>query len=117
MVGRSAEGVLSLVNGVRNELPGMPVLKPVIDLGALLAGGDHSGKPHLGQMLGHRGRRLPGLLGKGVDGKFAAAKGQDQPHPGGVRQHGKDFNRQLHVLAVGAKSASTTICIHTQILS
>ena len=50
-------------------------------------------------------------------GHFAAAQRQDDPHPRGVGQHGKDLNGQLHVLAVRCQRASVLICIHAHIVS
>jgi hypothetical protein len=50
-----ANRVFRLVNGIGNELPGMPVGKAVVDLGSLLVCGDHPSEPHLGQVLGNGG--------------------------------------------------------------
>ena len=110
-----AEGVFGLVNGVGHELPGVPVLQAVVDLGAFLAGGDHARQPHLGQMLGDRSRRFPGLFGQHVDGQFTVAQCQDEPDPGGVGQHGKHLHGQLDVLAVRGERASLVTVSYTHL--
>ena len=112
-----AERVFGLVNGVRDELPGMLILQSVIDLGALLTGGDHPRQPHLGKMLGDAGRGFAGYFGERVDRKFPFTQGENQPHPGGVGQHGKDLHRKFHIFAACRQLASITICIHTQIVA
>lgn len=109
--------MLGLMDGVGNKLPGVTIGEPVVNLRALLPGGNHAGQAHFGQMLGHGSRGLSGFLGQRIHRQLAITKGKDQPDPGGVRQHGENLDCQLHILAVGPKRARLRICIHTQIVA
>ncbi len=99
---------------IHHKLAGMIILQPVKNLRALLPRRDHATQPHLGQMLGNGGSRLPYPLSQGVDRQLTLPQGKDQPDPRGIGQHGKHLDGELNMRTV---DLNLHICIHMQIVS
>ena len=117
VAGSAAQGVFGLVDGIGDELTRVLVLEAVVDLRALMAGGDDAREAELGEMLRDGGRRLVDDVGKQVHRELTMiAERQDDPDPGRVGEHREHLDGKLDILAIRRPSENLLICIHTQIM-
>ena len=83
---------------------------------AVLAGGNRTAEPHLGEMLRHRGVRLVDDRGELVDAQFAVAECQNDADPGGIRERRKHLDVEFDAPTIRKAAETRAVYIHAQIL-
>ena len=115
---RFPERVLGLEDRIGHELSRVLVLEPVEHPLSVLAGRHDTGQAKLGEVLRDGRRGLVHNVGQVVHRQlFDVPEREDDPHPGGIRQHREDLDGQFHILAVDLPTANRLIRIHTQMLT
>ena len=116
VAGNTGSGVFGVEDGVGDQLPHVLVVEAVKDRGALASGTDQTRHAQFRQVLGHRRGGLPDVTGEVADRHLTAAQRPQHLHPRGIGEHAEDLDDQVDLVIGQPPSASTFICMHTQIV-
>lgn len=113
---RTAKGMFRLENGIGNQLPRVLILQTIKHTSAFMPRGNHSGHPHLRQMLGYRRLRFTHSLRQLIDRHLSVTQRKDQTDPRCIREHSEHFHSQLDIVTVHVQPTGL-ICIHANIMT